>query len=122
MFLIHGRVGAIQHIMDKLFAIRQSYVLAVDVTRAFLVHLKKKAPKISSPNVHVLPNFKITVSAQHKQPPVPPGSQAIRRKLVNADVARSMIASQHHITEIFQARILRMVQVADLRSHNFGFC
>src|ERR1700736_3621599 len=106
MLLIHGRVSAIQHVVDKLFPIRQRRILAIDIARAFLIDLEKKTPKISSCDVDVLANFEITVRAQHKESPVSPGRETVRSKPVDADVTCPVISSQHHIAKILYARIL----------------
>src|ERR1700726_3563489 len=114
MLLIHGGVGAVQHIVDELLSIRQRNVLAVDIMRTFLIHLEKMAAEISSCDVDILANFEVSVGAQHKESSVSPGSETIGRKPVHANVTCPVVPSQHYIAKIFQARVLRVVQVADL--------
>src|ERR1700704_2228582 len=80
------------------------------------------AAEISSRDIDVLANFEVTVGAQHKKSPISPGSKAVRRKPVDTDVTGPVIPSQHCVAKIFQARVLRVVQVTDLRRNNFSFC
>jgi hypothetical protein len=63
-----------------------------------------------------LRNFQVTVRAQDKKSPVSPGSETVGRRPVDTDVTCPVISSQHHIAKVLQARILRVVEIADLRS------
>ena len=120
MRLRHRRLGAIDDVGDERGAVRQGDVTAVDVARLLLIDEKQVTFPGPAGDVDVLAHLDEPVSAENRQPAVAPGRQAVRREPIHADVAGAGVAAQHDVAEILEGRILRVVDVADLRRHDVG--
>src|SRR4051794_19023485 len=73
-------------------------------------------------NIHVLPDFNITLCSQDGQASVAPGVEAVRREPIDPDIPGAAVASQHDVAKIFYTRIVWMVDISYLRCHYFRFC
>src|SRR5215510_14778129 len=65
--------------------------------------------------VGVLADFYEPFRPQNRQPPIAPGIQPVGREPVHADIACAAVAAQHHIAEILEFGMLRVIHVAVLR-------
>src|SRR5262249_17450497 len=94
---------------------------AIEIASLFIVDEKEMIPAGAiAAEVGVLADFDEAFRPEDRQAAVAPGVQRVRREPVHAYVARSAVAAQHHIAEIFEFRILRVIHVADLRGDYFG--
>src|SRR5580698_656287 len=71
-------------------------------------------------DVGVLAHLNVPLRAENEEPSIAPGSQPIRSEPVQPDIAEALVAAQHHVAEVLEARMLRMRDVRDLRLYNFG--
>ena len=60
------------------------------------------------------------VGAEDGEPSVAPGAEPVGREPVDADVAGAAVAAQHHVAEVLEPGVLRVVDVAHLRGHDLG--
>src|SRR5687768_108711 len=70
--------------------------------------------------IGILADFDEPLSPKNRQPAVAPGVQPVGREPVHTDIAGPAVAAQHHVAEILEFRMLRVVHVADLSGHYFG--
>src|SRR5262245_12510215 len=87
MRLGHGRLGAIENVINELPAVRQFLTLAVDILCARLIDQKQMVGPWPAGEVAVLAYLDVAVGAQNRQPSVAPGRQAVGRKPVDSNVA-----------------------------------
>ncbi len=71
-------------------------------------------------DVDVLADLDEAVGAEDRQPAVAPGREAVGREPVDAHVSGAAIAAQHHVAEVLEPRVLRVIEVPDLRGHDVG--
>src|SRR5205823_8641251 len=96
-----------------------------NVMRCDLAHLFATAREQSvgpgpPADVDVLAQLYVAVGPENREAAVAERGKRIGREPIDANVAAASVAAQHHIAEIFQAGILRVAQVADLRSDDIG--
>ena len=120
MRLRHRRLGAVDDVDDELLAVGQRDVAAVDVARLLLIDEEQVARARPAADVDVLADLDEAVGAENRQPAVAPGRQAVGREPVDADVAGAAVAAQHDVAEVLERRVLRVMDVADLRRDDLG--
>ena len=114
MRLRHGRFRAVQHIVHELLAVRQRYPGRVDISRLLLIDEEEVIAPGAAADVDVLADFDKPIGAKNGETAVAPRAKTAGREPVHADVAGAPVPTQHHVAEIFEFGILRMVQVANL--------
>src|SRR6476620_12051744 len=76
----------------------------------------------ASRDINVLTNLDVTIGAQNCQPPISPRGQAIGSEPVIANVSRATVATQDHISEVFEIGMLRIMHITGLRCHDVRLC
>ena len=56
------------------------------------------------------------------KPAITPNTQSVRSKPIDANVSDASASVQHHVAEILKLRIIRMVDICDLRSCHVCCC
>src|SRR5205085_3864459 len=119
---LHRSFGAIEDVVDQLLTVGQGFFLAVDVARFFFIYDVEVIAAGVTGDVDVLANLDVSIRAQNGQASVSPGVKSIRGKPVYPYVSSTAVAPDCHITKVFELRILRVVNIAGLRSKNFCAC
>jgi hypothetical protein len=66
-------------------------------------------------HVGVLAQLDVALGAEDEQPPVAPGVEPVRREPVDAHVTCAAVAGHDHVAEVFELRVVRVIDVAGLR-------
>src|SRR5262245_20341883 len=120
MRLWHGRFRSIANVVQQLAPEGQLNVAAVDVPSLLPVHEEEMVSAGSAADVDVLSQLDVSVGAEDGQPTVAPRAKAVRREPVDANVARTAVAAQHHVAEVLQLGGLGMREISNLRGDNSG--
>ncbi len=118
MLLRHRCLRPLEDVGDELLAIGQRLLATVDVPSLLLVHQEQVIAAGPPGNVNVLADLDVAFGAKNRQSHVTPGSQSVGSEPVDADVAGPAIAAQHYVAEIVEPRVLRVVNVTDLRGNH----
>src|SRR5262245_62138264 len=119
--LRHCGLSAVENVVDELLAVEQRLLAAIEITGLFLINEKEVIPSGAlAPEIGVLADFDEPFSPQNRQPPIAPGVQTVGREPVHSDIAGAAVAAQHHVAEILEFGMLRVIHVADLRRDHFG--
>src|SRR5690606_29584614 len=111
----------VQYIVHQSFSVGKFDLAAVDVPGFFLIDQKKMITTFAAGDVDVFPDLDVSVGAQYGQAAVSPCFQAVGSEPIDPDVAGAAVAAQHNVSEIFELRVLRIMDVSDLRCHDFRF-
>src|SRR6185312_479523 len=117
--LVLGGVGAIDNVAHKLRTKGELQVVAIDVPCLLLVNDEQVIALLAHRHIRILACYHVSLGAQDEKSAIPPGTQPVRRKPIQPDVAETVVPTQHHISEILEMGVIRMPHVCDLRSHHF---
>ena len=93
MRLRHGRLGAIQHILNELFCEWHLHIGAIEVVIALLIRPEEVITAVAPLDVHDFSDFDVAVRARDEQAHIILHAQTRRREPIHADVTRSRAAA-----------------------------
>ena len=118
--LVLSDVGAVDDIGDELWAEGEEDVIAVDVALVGFVDEEEVVAGLVDADVGVLADLDIALSAEDEEATVAPGTESVGGEPVEADVAETAISTEHHVAEVLEFGVLRMVDIGDLRGDDVG--
>src|SRR5918992_944502 len=76
-------------------------------------------PAFAARDVHVFSQLDVALGAEDGEPPVAPGRKAIGRVPVDAKISVPLRAPQEHLSEVLEARVGGVREVADRARDDF---
>ena len=113
-------LGSVDDVGDELRTEGQWNIAAIDIADLLLIDDEEMIASRASGDVRVFAQLDIAFGAEDEEPAVAPGSEAVGCEPVNTHVTDAAIAAKHHVTEVLEFRMLRMVDIADLRGDGLG--